>query len=67
MLQMINWEEILILHLNKYGSAFTSSLGRYSILGETATFISMLEESVPNLMMEAKYSFETSVITYKTT
>jgi len=49
MLQVIDWENILILHLSKYGSAFTSMLGLYSILRETATSISVVEESTPNM------------------
>jgi len=67
MLQVINWENILILHLSKYGSAFTSTLGRYSILRETAPSISMVEESTPNMKTEATCSFEISVPIYKNT
>jgi hypothetical protein len=52
-------KKILLLRLSKYDSAFTSMLGGYSILGETATSISMLEESAPNLKAEATCSFET--------
>jgi len=67
MLQVINWEYKLVLHLSKYGGAFTSTLGRYSILRETATSISMLEEGTPTLKTEATGSIEMSVPIYKNT
>jgi len=67
MLQVIDWENILILHLSKYGSAFTSTLGGYSILRETLTSIYMVEESTPNMKMEATCSFEISVPIHKNT
>jgi hypothetical protein len=41
--------EILILYLSKYGTAFPSMLGRYSILEDTPTSISRVEECAPNL------------------
>jgi len=54
-------------HLSKYGSAFTSMLGRYSILKKTGTSISTVKESTPNMKMEATCPFEMSVAIYKNT
>jgi hypothetical protein len=64
--EMRHWEKMLILHLSKYGSAFPSILDRYSILKETTTSISRVEEYAPNLKMGTKRSFEMLVLTYKT-
>jgi hypothetical protein len=58
MLQVINWENILILHLSKYGSAFTSTLGRYRIFRETATSTSTVEESKPNMHLNIMGLFD---------